>query len=143
MVGRIVPELHNFSVALARQSEEERKKKKPHTTKQKKRITLTTISGFPNTAPSNYIQVSLAQSLSDLLSLSHPLLPHTSHLSLLRSERPIRRRLSASALVIGAVANQWLADPLSICGAAFAAGSPINQTKTETRSQTASDVSSE
>lgn len=46
--------------------------------------------------PLSYLCISPArsQSLPDLLSSSHPLLPHISHLLLLYSGRPIRRRVS-------------------------------------------------
>lgn len=72
-VGWIVPDLHNFGVALVFQPEEGKK-----------------------TIPLSYLCISPArsQSLPDLLSFSHPLLPHISHLLLLYSGRPIRRRVS-------------------------------------------------
>lgn len=75
-VGWIVPDLHNFGVALVFQPEEKREKK--------------------NLIPLSYLCISPArsQSLPDLLSFSHPLLPHISHLLLLYSGRPIRRRVS-------------------------------------------------
>lgn len=50
-----------------------------------------------------HLSLSLPNSLSDLLSLSHPLLPHTSHLSLLHSERPIWGSVSAVPV------RMWLA----------------------------------
>ncbi len=81
----IISELHSY-VGLKRRAKKQRKKKK---------------KGFYHDrslskhSPLNYLCISLShspthsQSLSDLLSFSHPLLPHTSHLSLLHSERPI------------------------------------------------------
>lgn len=72
----------------------------------KKNNIFTVIARFPNTAPSTTsasLSLSLPNSLSDLLSLSHPLLPHTSHLSLLHSERPIWESVSAVPV------RMWLA----------------------------------
>lgn len=94
-----------FWVALIHQTEESQKNKESPA--------FTMITCLPNTAPSNTsasLSPTHSQSLSDLLSRSHPLLPHTSHLSLLHSERPIWRSESA----IGAVAHQCLTNPLSI-----------------------------
>lgn len=74
-VGWIVPDLHNFGVGIGISAWREEGKKP---------------------IPLNYLCISPArsQSLPDLLSFSHPLLPHISHLLLLYSGRPIRRRVS-------------------------------------------------
>lgn len=124
----IILELHSH-VSLKKSNKNE---------KTKKRFALTTIM-FSKDAPLNYLcifpSLSATQSLLDLLSPSHPLLPHTSHLSLLHSERPIRRRASANACVIGAVANQCLTDPLSIFSSALVTGSQINQTNWDLESE--------
>lgn len=85
------------------------------------------IARFPNTAPSTTsasLSPTHSQSLSDLLSFSHPLLPHTSHLSLLHSERPIWESVRSAYVcacvsVTGAVAHQGLTNPLSISHLCF------------------------
>lgn len=118
-----------FGVALIHQSEEESQKNK------EKKVFYHDRS-LSKHSPLSYLCISLSpspthsQSLSDLLSLSHPLLPHTSHLSLLHSERPIwesasRVWLCACVSSIGAVAHQCLADPLSIFTRVPLAGSQI------------------
>ena len=83
----IISELHSY-VSLKRRAKKQKEKKN-------KKTAFYHDRSLSKHSPLNYLCISLSlspthsQSLSDLLSLSHPLLPHTSHLSLLHSERPI------------------------------------------------------
>lgn len=84
LVGGIVPDLHNAGVALIHQPEEQSTKQ---TNNNKKRLlTWSLVSKQPPQIP---LQLSRSRSHSDLLSFPHPLLPHTSPLSLLHCERTI------------------------------------------------------
>lgn len=79
--------------------------------KQRKKNTFTMLAHFPNTAPSttsaSLLSLQLTLCLSDLLSLFHPLLPHTSHLSLLHSERPIWGSVRSVRVTVWAPVHEW------------------------------------